>query len=54
MPRPQCFEIRSNEAGAFLKIEKKPQRGSRADALEDGYWIATPGGTPTRTARAAA
>lgn len=34
------FEIRSNEAGAFLAIQRD-DGDRRSDDLEDGYWIAT-------------
>jgi hypothetical protein len=37
---PASFEIRSNEAGAFLKIERDSKRGPHADDVEDGYWNA--------------
>jgi hypothetical protein len=32
------FEIRSNEAGAFLRVEADPRRGPH---VGDGYWKAT-------------
>jgi hypothetical protein len=38
MSEPARFEIRSNEAGAFLNVERDPKRGPHADDLEDGYW----------------
>jgi Family of unknown function (DUF6228) len=41
MSEPPCLEIRSNEAGAFLKVVKDPKRGPHADDLEDGDWTAT-------------
>lgn len=41
MAEPANFEIRSNEAGAFLALEPDPKRGPHADDLEDGYWNAT-------------
>lgn len=41
MVEPASFEIRSNEAGAFLRIERDPERGPHADDLEDGYWNTT-------------
>ena len=40
MSEPPSVEIRSNEAGAFLKIERDPKRGPHAHDLEDGYWNA--------------
>jgi hypothetical protein len=40
MSEPARFEIRSNEAGAFLRVERDPKRGPHADDLEDGYWNA--------------
>ena len=35
------FEIRSNETGAFLRVEASPRRGPHSDDLEDGYWDTT-------------
>lgn len=40
MAEPASFEIRSNEAGAFLKVERDAERGPHNDDLEDGYWNA--------------
>ena len=40
-PNRANFEIRSNEAGAFLNVQRDPERGPHADDLEDGYWNAT-------------
>jgi hypothetical protein len=49
MSEPASFEIRSNEAGAFLKIERDPEHGSHADDLEDGYWSAVLSCGPLQT-----
>ena len=35
------FEIRSNEAGAFLRIEQDPEPGPHAHDLKDDYWNTT-------------
>ena len=39
MPVQEQLEIRSNEAGAFLLIQRDG-RGSPHDDLNDGYWMA--------------
>src|SRR3954454_5528811 len=41
MSEPASLEIRSNEAGAFLKVARARKRGPHADDLEDGYWNAS-------------
>ncbi len=41
MSEAASLEVRSNEAGAFLRVERDPKRGPHADDLEDGYWHAT-------------
>jgi Family of unknown function (DUF6228) len=41
MADPPRFEIRSNEAGAFVSVERDSKRGPHADDLEDGYWNAS-------------
>jgi Family of unknown function (DUF6228) len=41
MPRLKPLEIRSNEAGAFLVIDRDSATGPHAHDLGDAYWNAT-------------